>query len=99
MFAKAYNPSTAATDPGLPLVTSISVSDKAPGQIVSKGYNLINIISDVKTAINALPASNINRYRVTKYAAYGLLARVYLYMADYSNAEKYADSALMAPEL
>jgi hypothetical protein len=96
VFSKAYNSSTAATDPGLPLVTSISVTDKVPGRSSLKA-TLDYIISDVKSAIDALPATNVNRYRVSKYSACGFLARVYLYMADYVNAETYVDLALQAP--
>lgn len=98
VFAKAYNPATAATDPGLPLVTSTNVTDKVPGRSTVKA-TLDGIINDVTTAINGLPASNVNRYRVSKYAAYGLLSRVYLYMADFPNAKKYTDLALEAPHV
>ncbi len=96
VFAKAYDASTAATDPGLPLVTSTSVVDKAPGRS-SLQATLDSIINDVTKASISLPQSNINRYRVTNYIAYGLLSRVYLYMADYANAKKYTDMALQAP--
>ncbi|MCK9303843.1 MAG: RagB/SusD family nutrient uptake outer membrane protein [Bacteroidales bacterium] len=96
VFSKAYNSSTAATDPGLPLVTSINVTDKVPGRSSLKA-TLDYIIDDVKSSIDALPATNVNRYRVSKYSAYGLLARIYLYMADYANAEIYVDLALQAP--
>ncbi|WP_316817268.1 RagB/SusD family nutrient uptake outer membrane protein [Pedobacter nyackensis] len=96
VFAKSYNSATAATDPGLPWVTSINVTDKVPGRSTLKA-TLDAIINDVTTAVNGLPLSNVNRYRVTKYSAYGLLARVYLYMADFPNAKKYTDMALQAP--
>ncbi|MEZ2440548.1 RagB/SusD family nutrient uptake outer membrane protein [Chitinophaga sp. RCC_12] len=96
VFAKAYDPATAASDPGLPLVTSTDVNDKAPARSSLKN-TLDTMINDVTTAIDALPTSNVNRYRVTKYIAYGLLSRIYLYMADYVNAKKYTDMALQAP--
>ncbi len=96
VFAKAYDPATAATDPGLPMVTSISVTDKAPGRS-SLQATLDAMINDITTAINSLPETNINRYRVTKYAAYGLLSRIYLYMADFANAKTYTNMALEAP--
>lgn len=96
VFAKAYNPATAATDPGLPLVTSINVTDKAPMRSSVKA-TLDLMISDVLKAAASVPISNLNRYRVTKYVAYGLLSRIYLYMADYVNAKKYAEMALVAP--
>jgi hypothetical protein len=96
VFAKAYNPATAGSDPGLPMVTSTDVNDKAPSRSSLKA-TLDAIISDAATAIPALPTSNLNRYRVTKYVAYGLLTRIYLYMADFVNAKKYNDLALTAP--
>jgi hypothetical protein len=95
VFAKAYNASTAASDPGLPLVTSINVTDAAP-QRASLKATLDTLVSNVTAAAAMLPTDNINRYRVTKYAAYGLLSRIYLYMADYVNAKKYTDLALQA---
>lgn len=96
VFAKAYNPVTAATDPGLPLVTSTNVTDAAPSRSTVK-VTLDGMINDLITSSEVLPASNLNRYRVTKYVAYGLLSRIYLYMADYVNAKKYAEMALAAP--
>ncbi|WP_256001929.1 RagB/SusD family nutrient uptake outer membrane protein [Pedobacter deserti] len=93
VFAKAYNPATAATDPGLPLVTSTDVNDKAPPRATLKA-TLDAIIADLKTAAESLPTTNINRYRATKYAAYGLLSRIFLYMGDFDNAETYTDMAL-----
>lgn len=96
VFAKAYNPATAATDPGMPMVTSTDVNDKVPSRS-SVQATLDAIIADLKKAVESLPASNINRYRPTKYAAYGLLSRIYLYMADYTNAKIYTDLALQGP--
>ncbi|MBS1564298.1 MAG: RagB/SusD family nutrient uptake outer membrane protein [Bacteroidetes bacterium] len=96
VFAKSYNASTAATDPGLPLVTSTDVGDKTPPRSTLQA-TLDSMISQVKLAAGYLPATNINKYRVTSYGAYGLLSRIYLYMADYTNAGKYADLALAAP--
>lgn len=96
VFSKAYNSTTVATDPGLPLVTSIDMNDKTPPRSTLR-VTLDAMISDVNKAIEYLPTTNLNRYRVTKYAAYGLLSRIYLYMADYANAKKFAELALAAP--
>lgn len=95
VFAKAYDPASAATDPGLPMVTSIDVTDKIPARSTLKA-TLDAIIGDVKAAIDVLPVTNVNRYRVTRYAAYGLLSRIYLYMGDYPNAAIYTNKALEA---
>lgn len=96
LFAKAYNPATAANDPGLPLVHSTNVTDKAPPRS-SVQTTLDTIVTNVTDAIAALPLTNLNKYRPTKYAAYSLLSRVYLYMQDYANTKKYTDLALTAP--
>ncbi|MGN6420986.1 MAG: RagB/SusD family nutrient uptake outer membrane protein [Pseudobacter sp.] len=95
VFAKVYNPATAGTDPGLPMVTSIDVTDKTPARSTVKA-TIDAIIDDVKTAADVLPANNVNRYRVTKYVAYGLLSRIYLYMGDFANAAVYTSKALEA---
>lgn len=96
VFAKAYNPATAGLDPGLPLITSTDVNDKVPAR--SSLQETLNVmLADVNTAANTLPLNNINRYRATKYAAYGLLSRIYLYMADFVNAKKYTEMALQGP--
>lgn len=96
VFARSYNSATAASDPGLPLVTSINVTDKIPARSSVKA-TLESLINDVIKAAPLLPESNINRFRATRYVAYGVLSRIYLYMADYANAEKYTDLALQAP--
>lgn len=95
VFAKAYNPATAATDPGLPMVTSTDVGEVAP-QRSSVQAVLDALTADLTKAAANLPATNTNKYRVTKYAAYALLSRIALYKADYTNARAYAEQALSA---
>lgn len=97
VFAKAYNPATAGTDPGLPLVTSTNVGEDIVPARSSVQATLNALIADVNQAAELLPETNINRYRVTRYVAYGLLSRLYLYMADFANAKKYTSLALQAP--
>jgi len=92
-FAKAYDPATAGTDPGLPLITSNDVTETAPQRSRLKA-TLDTILNNAVQAANDLPLTNINRYRGTKAAAYGFLARVYLYIGDYPNVDKYANLAL-----
>lgn len=96
LFAKAYDPATAATDPGLPLVSSTNVTDKVPARS-SVQVTLDSMINGVTRSIPALPLTNIVRHRATKYAAYGLLARIYLYMHNFDEAGKYAGLALTGP--
>ncbi|SMC48810.1 RagB/SusD family nutrient uptake outer membrane protein [Pedobacter africanus] len=96
VFAKAYNPATAATDPGMPMPVNTDVTGKAPARSSIK-ETLESMITDLKAAVEVLPLTNINRTRITKHVAYGVLSRVYLYMADYARAEEYTDLALQAP--
>jgi len=96
VFARSYHPATAANTPGLPLVTSINVTDKTPARSTLKA-TVDTLIANINRAIPLLPTSNTNKSRVTKYVAWGLLSRIYLYMGDFENAEKYTDLALDAP--
>src|SRR5690606_32921294 len=50
--------------------------------------------SDLKESLTLLPDLPLHATRPSKAASYALLARTYLMMNDYSNAEKYADSSL-----
>lgn len=93
-YGKPYNAGTASTDPAVPFVTIADVSAAIPQRSsVAQIYD--NIISDLNTAIASLPADNQgNRYRGSISAAYSVLARTYLYRADYPNASKFAALAL-----
>nr|WP_162988826.1 RagB/SusD family nutrient uptake outer membrane protein [Pedobacter schmidteae] len=94
-FSKAYDPATAATDAGMPLITSNDVTEAAPPRSRLKA-TMDTVLNNALQAANDLPLNNINRYRGTKAAAHGFLARVYLYIGDYANAEKYTSLALQA---
>ncbi len=96
VYAKAYNPQTAATDPGIPLVTSTDVTEKAPMRSSVKA-TFDTIINNLKTAAEYLPEMSPSNARINKYVAYGLLARTYLYMQDFTNAGLYAGKALEVP--
>lgn len=94
-FAKAYNPSTASTDPGIPYLThdwDISV----PTEKLSVQQVYENILKDLNEAIslNALPNNNINRMRMNKGAAYAAKALAHMSMQDYTNAAEAARNAL-----
>ena len=94
-YAKAYDASSASTDPGLPLVTTTDVTEKTPERS-SVAATIDEIISLLKQAADYLPSASISRIRANKYAAYAILARVYLYMHDMENASLYAGKALEA---
>lgn len=83
---------------GVPLVTTnaYAVSDTLRRASTKQVYNLI--ISDLISAQQALGAdysvSNDTRTRANKLAATALLARVYLYMGNYGDAEAQAGTVI-----
>lgn len=92
MYAKPYNASTAATDPGVPLVTTPTVTDDLSRASVEAVYNLIT--SDLTSVVKYLP--KYPKYNVLpgQAAAYAILARANLLMGKYAQAGAWADSAL-----
>lgn len=91
-YAKPYNAATAGTDLGLPLLTTQTVSQSLKRASVQQIYN--QIIDDLTSAIPALPNTQAYNTLPAKASAYAELARCYLYMNNYAEANKYADLAL-----
>lgn len=92
LYGKPYNPTTAATDPGVPLVLKPKFLTDLKRASVEEVYN--QITSDLIAAIPGLkdvPDFNTNP---SKAAAYALLARAYLHKRDFVQAERYADLSL-----
>lgn len=93
IYARHYDPATAATDPGVPLVLVADISAKHRRNTVKEVYD--QIILDLDEAVKSLPAnSKITKFRTNKAAGYALLSRVYLYMGDYAKALDYANQTL-----
>lgn len=91
-FAKPYDKSSAATDPGIPLRLSSDVTIKSVRATVEQTYN--QIIGDLKASIGLLQVTPKYKTRPSKPGAYAMLARTCLSMNDYANALLYADSCL-----
>lgn len=91
LFCKPYS-GTADSDPGIVLRLTAAVEARSTRSTVQQTYD--QITNDLKAAIELLPSTTAISTRPNKAAAYGLLARVYLCMRDYVNAELYADNAL-----
>jgi len=81
-FAKPYTDDP--TSLGVPIVLHYSTTDLPTRSKVSEVYT--QIVSDLKAAVAAAPAYS-NSVTLSKYAMEGLLAKVYLYMGDNTNAE------------
>ena len=92
LYSKHYDAATAATDLGIPLLLTSSFTDDYHRATVEEVYK--QVIDDVTESIDALPATQKNRVRPSKAAAYGLLSRVYLYMSKFDLAQKNAEKSL-----
>jgi hypothetical protein len=87
-----YKGSTAETDLGIPLKLTADITAKTTRATLAETY--AQVISDLKEAAALLPESVPVKTRPSRAAAYGALARTYLEMGDYGNANRYADSSL-----
>lgn len=87
LFCRPYS-NTAAADPGIVLRFSIDINEPSSRSTVQETYD--QIIGDLEEAARLLPEHVIAPTRPNKAAAYGLLARVYLSMRDYTNAATHA---------
>ncbi|MDB5148219.1 MAG: hypothetical protein JWQ57_2239 [Mucilaginibacter sp.] len=93
VYAEHYDPATAATEPGVPLVLEADINAKHIRNTVKEVYD--QVIADVNTAIPDLPVQHkLTKFRACKAGGYALLSRVYLFMGDYVNSAKNADLAL-----
>lgn len=91
-WAVAYDSTTAGTDPGIPLRLNSDFNEPSERASVAATYG--QIINDLKTAAALLPAVPLHVLRPSKAAAYALLARIYLSMAQFKEAGIYTDSSL-----
>lgn len=94
LYAKAYDPATAATDGGIPYVDDLNFSQQNDKRTVQVVYE--NMLKDIDAAISsgALPDQPKNAMRVGKAFAYGIKARILLSMRDYANALTAVNAAL-----
>jgi hypothetical protein len=92
VWAQAYDPSTATQALGIPLRQTTDFNEVSKRATLGETYDFI--VNELKRAVALLPAYSIHPVRSGKMAAYGMLARVYLSMRSYDNAELYADSCL-----
>jgi starch-binding outer membrane protein, SusD/RagB family len=84
-------------DYGVPIVTKPALDptqiEYPPRSKSSEVYSFV--IAELLKAATALDNTG-NAFRPRRIAAHALLSRVYLYNADWQNAEKYADSVLLS---
>lgn len=93
-YANHYDPATAATDPGVPLLLDQDLSKKDLQRAsVQEIYDQIK--KDLDEAAPNLPEKPaLNAFRASRPVGYGMLARMYLYMGNYKEALKNAEISL-----
>ncbi|MEO9571358.1 MAG: RagB/SusD family nutrient uptake outer membrane protein [Polaribacter sp.] len=92
LYAKAYDPNTASTDYGVPLILESNVYATYERNTVDEVYN--QIITDLLEAVTSLPVNASTKYHPTKACAHLLLAKVYLFKGEFDIALDYANLAL-----
>lgn len=92
VWAPAYSSHTAGKDLGMVLRLLPDASIPSKRSTVQQTYDLI--IKDLTNAVSLLPDHRPSVTLPGKSAAYGLLARAYLFMGDYKKALQAAESAL-----
>lgn len=85
-YSRHYDPATATTDPGVPLMLDKNINKKNLQRAsVQAVYDQIK--ADLDEAALDLPKKPVlNAFRASKPVGYGMLARMYLYMGDYAKA-------------
>lgn len=92
IYAQQYDATTAATDPGVPVVLQANFTANLKRVTVAGVYD--QIVSDLQTALPNLAATPDVITNPSKAAVYAMLSRVYLNQRNFTNAGLYADSAL-----
>lgn len=89
-YAQPYNYTSDASHPGICVMDHIPGSDDyLPRNTVKEVYD--QVIKDLKAGIELLGDDSIpDQYYASGIACEALLARVYLYMEDWNNAETYS---------
>ncbi|RYF14147.1 MAG: RagB/SusD family nutrient uptake outer membrane protein [Flavobacteriales bacterium] len=91
-WAPAYNKKTANIDLGMVLRLDPDMNLPSERSTVQQTYDLI--IDDLNKAITLLPTVQSGATLPAKDVAYGLLARTYLFMAEYEKALQNAEAAV-----
>lgn len=91
-FAPPYEPQRAASQLGIPLKLSTQVTKTVSRASLLDSYQ--QILSDLSRAGELITTASEWKNRPSRAAVYALLARAYLAMGDYENAEKNASTSL-----
>ncbi|GAA3918031.1 RagB/SusD family nutrient uptake outer membrane protein [Chitinophaga oryziterrae] len=93
-YAVAYNPATAATDPGVPLKITEYVEDKffSRSTVDSVYRQMLTDLNEAESLLDGVSQSSL--YHADVNAVNILQSRVYLYMQDWEKAAAAADKVI-----
>ncbi|WP_256003956.1 RagB/SusD family nutrient uptake outer membrane protein [Pedobacter deserti] len=92
-YGKPYEQSTAAADPGFPIITTADITvNRFTRASVQEVYNFI--VADLERALPDLPAQVFHRLRMSRPAAQALLGKVHVFMRRFNDALPLLESAL-----
>lgn len=91
-YAVTYNAATAASDGGVPVITSAMVGAEYTQPSVAEVYDFI--LEDIAAALTDLPEASLNVLYADRASGYALAARVHLQMGQYQQALDNAVQAL-----
>ncbi len=92
IWCLAYDSATSNTNLGIPLRLTTDFTQTSFRSSLQQTYD--RIIADLKEAIPSLPMIAVHPTRASRAGTYGILARVYMAMRLYNNADVYADSCM-----
>ncbi len=92
VWCTGFDPQQAENTLGLPLKVTDDFNEKTIRSSLKATFDLI--VDDLQKAAALLPDQQNNIYWASKVAAWAYLARVYLYMHDYEQAQAYAQKCI-----
>jgi tetratricopeptide (TPR) repeat protein len=92
LWAPAYDAASAASAQGIPIRLGADFNQASVRSSLKETYD--QILNDFRQSIPLLPVVSLQAMRPSRPAAYAMLARTYLAMRKYDQAELYADSCL-----
>lgn len=94
IYAQHFGFTAGASHPGIPIITEFNETAEPARATVAEVYAAV--ISDLEAGISKMNINADGPGRMTKTAAQALLARVYFYMENYSQAESMATTVINA---
>ncbi len=94
VWCAGFDPQQGESTLGLPLKVTDDFNEKTVRASLKATFDLI--VEDLQKAEALLPDQQSNIYWASKVAAWGYLARVYLYMQNYEKARVYAEKCIQS---